>query len=99
MTAYGVSFCVVGDIYHDKEIGTTYRFFDVTLALAGTEADAFALDKERRKAVSLWYSARFLLCYKFFAEFYKFLVNLFCKILTYGWEQPGSLFQVTLYLA
>jgi hypothetical protein len=53
MTAYGVSFCVVGDIYHDKEIGTTYRFFDVTLALAGTEADAFALDKERRKAVLL----------------------------------------------
>ena len=84
MTTDSISFCVVCDIHHDKKVGTTYRLFDITLALAGTEAYTFTFYKERRKAVSLWYSAGFLLGYKFFTEFYKLLVNLFCKILTSG---------------
>ena len=34
--------------------------------------------------VTLWNLAWFLFGNKFFTEFYKFLVNLFCKILTSG---------------
>ena len=82
VSAHFVGKAVIGDIYHNKKVGTTNRFFDVTLALTGTKTDDLGINQKRWKAVTLWNLAWFLFGNKFFTEFYKFLVNLIGEILT-----------------
>ena len=54
VSAHFVGKAVIGDIYHNKKVGTTNRFFDVTFALAGTETDDLGINQKRWKAVTLW---------------------------------------------
>ena len=54
VSAHFVGKAVIGDIYHNKKVGTTNRFFDVTFALTGTKTDDLGINQKRWKAVTLW---------------------------------------------
>ena len=55
MAAYAVGKAVIGNIYHNKKVGTTDRFFDDYLCLRRyRNVDDLTVNKKRFFAVTLW---------------------------------------------
>ena len=84
VTAYSVRFAVICNIHHNKKVCSADGFFDIAFSFSGAEAYTFTFYKEGWFAVSLRNDLRFFLGNQLFTEFYKFLVNLLCKILATG---------------
>ena len=76
---YTISQAVVCNIYHNKKVAATYRFFQNAFSFAASETWAFTLQQIRICTVTLQTVSLSYIGRRFVTEGYQVVVDLICK--------------------